>query len=74
MESPTSGVFAFKGTDMGIFIVSNIPKGLFATSETPVILAGKGLGNIEYKIPLIGPMKIPHLTFIDYISRNKSQK
>ena len=66
MESATSGVFMSGGDNpIPMVVVSNIPKGLFRANGTSVILAGKVLGNIKFKIPLLGPMQVPHLKFVD---------
>ena len=65
MESATSGIFIGGGDFAPTIVVSNIPKGLFTASETRVILAGKVLGNIELKLPLLGIMQVPHLKFVD---------
>lgn len=63
MLSATQGLFG--GEDFGLpaIVVSDIPRGLF-TSEAKVVLAGRVLGNIETKLPLLGTMIVPHLKFI----------
>jgi hypothetical protein len=72
MDSSTSGVFTAGGDNpFPLFIVSNIPKGSFKTSGIYVNLAVEVLGNIEYRIPLLGLMQVPHLKFIDYMLPNK---
>ncbi|MDP2755165.1 MAG: hypothetical protein Q8P40_12360 [Nitrospirota bacterium] len=60
MLTPTQGLF-LKGSQP--FVVSNIPKGLF-TSEKKVVLAGRGLGKTEVKLPLFGEVSVPHLKFV----------
>lgn len=60
MLSPAQGLFM---EDSQSFVVSNIPKGLF-TTEKKVVLAGHVLGKTEVKLPLFGPVSVPHLKFV----------
>jgi len=61
MLSATQGVFV--GGFVGAIVVSDVPRGLF-TSEASVVLAGRVLGNIETKLPLLGTTMVPHLKFV----------
>jgi len=62
MLSPTQAVFRMGGDPV---IVSKIPKGLFRSENVKVILAARVLGKTEFKMPLLGPMLVPHLKFVD---------
>jgi hypothetical protein len=55
MLTPTQGIFDY-------FVVSNIPKGLFTSSRTNVVLAGRVIGKTEVKMGL--EMSVPHLKFV----------
>jgi hypothetical protein len=55
MLTPTQGIFDG-------FVVSNIPKGLFTSSGTHVVLAGRVIGKTEVKMGL--EMTVPHLKFV----------
>ena len=68
MVTATSGIFIPGGFEMvQHIVVSNIPKGLFTTSDARIIIAGKVLGNTESIVPLFGAVQVPHLKFIDYM-------
>jgi hypothetical protein len=59
MLSATEGLFECSGE---LFIVSDIPKGLF-TKEVEIAIAGKTLGKKETKVPLAGTVLVPNLKF-----------
>ena len=63
MLTATQGLFAGHGFMEGI-VVSDIPKGLFTSEGTVVIIAGSVLGKTETKNPLGGTISVPHLKFV----------
>jgi hypothetical protein len=73
MVSATSGIFIPGGFEMvQHIVVSNIPKGLFTSSdEASIIIVGEVLGKTESTVPILGSMQVPHLKFIDYMLPGK---
>jgi len=63
MLTSTQGIFAGSGF-MEAIVVSDIPKGLFTSAGTVVIIAGRVLGKTEIKNPLGGTISVPHLKFV----------
>ena len=61
MNSATAGLFSVRDKS---FVVSAIPTAKFTQEGIMVMLAGKVLGNIEIKLPLLGPTLVPHLSFV----------
>lgn len=61
MQTATQGIFEKNGEP---FVVSDIPKGMFRVGGQVVVLAGKVLGNIEVKLPVLGLIQVPHLKFV----------
>lgn len=59
MMTSTQGVFEASEEH---FVVSNIPKGLFTSKGTRVLIAGRVIGKTEVKMGLV--MTVPHLKFI----------
>lgn len=60
MLTATQGLFS---SGDNLFVVSNIPKGFF-TSKATVILASRGAGKTETKLPLLGTVSVPHLKYV----------
>lgn len=64
MQTATQGIFAdLIGMGSQLYVVSDIPKGMFKESGT-LVLAGKVLGKTELQVPLLGLMRVPHLKFV----------
>jgi hypothetical protein len=61
MNSATQGVFSSHDQS---FVVSGIPTARFTQQRSVVMLAGSVLGNIEIKLPVLGPTLVPHLSFV----------
>lgn len=61
MNSATQGLFS---SNDKTFVVSAIPTVRFTQQRSMVMLAGRVLGNIEIKLPVLGPTLVPHLSFV----------
>ncbi|MGD9579713.1 MAG: hypothetical protein AB7Y74_15870 [Syntrophorhabdus sp.] len=61
MESATRGVFKSAGD---VFIVSDIPKGMFRVEGQNIVLAGKVIGKTDFRAPIIGQVQVPYLRFV----------
>ena len=61
MNSATSGLFSVRDKN---FVVSAIPTAKFTQEGSMVMLACRVLGNIEIKLPVLGPTLVPHLSFV----------
>jgi hypothetical protein len=61
MNSATQGVFSSRDK---AFVVSGIPTARFTQQGGMVMLAARVLGNIEIKLPVLGPTLVPHLSFV----------
>jgi|CXWL01.1.fsa_nt_gi hypothetical protein len=61
MNSATQGLFS---VDSKPFVVSAIPAARFTRRGSLVILAGRVIGNLEIKLPVVGPTLVPHLRFV----------
>src|ERR1019366_808253 len=61
MNSATEGLFSVQDKS---FVVSAIPAAKFTLPTSMVMLAGRVLGNIEIKLPVLGPTLVPHLSFV----------
>lgn len=61
MNSATQGLFS---SNDKTFVVSAIPTARFTQQRSTVMLAGRVLGNIEIKLPVLGPTLVPHLSFV----------
>lgn len=61
MNSATEGLFSSHDKT---FVVSGIPTARFTQQRSMVMLAGSVLGNIEIKLPVLGPTLVPHLSFV----------
>jgi hypothetical protein len=61
MKSATEGIFSVQDKS---FVVSAIPAAKFTQERSMVMLAGRVLGNIEIKLPVLGPTLVPHLSFV----------
>jgi hypothetical protein len=61
MNSATQGLFSSGDKQ---FVVSAIPAGKFTQQNSMVILAGRVLGNVEVKLPVLGPTLVPNLSFV----------
>lgn len=68
MQSATTGVFY---TNEGVFVLTDIPKGIFVTKERQVLLAAKVLGNVRFDgvvgglLPVNG--MVPNLKYLGAI-------
>ena len=61
MNSATQGLFSSQDKQ---YVVSAIPTGKFTQQNSMVMLAGRVLGNIEVKLPVLGPTLVPNLSFV----------
>ena len=61
MNSATQGLFSANNQT---FVVSAIPTARFTQQRSMVMLAGRVLGNIEIKLPVLGSTLVPHLSFV----------
>jgi len=61
MNSATQGLFSSKDKP---FVFSAIPTARFTQQRSMVVLAGRVLGNIEIKLPVLGSTLVPHLSFV----------
>lgn len=61
MNSATQGLFSIRDKR---FVVSGIPAAKFTQQGSLVMLAGRVLGNIEIKLPVLGPTLVPNLSFV----------
>ena len=61
MNSATQGLFSSQDKQ---FVVSAIPAGKFTQQNSMVMLAGRVLGNVEVKLPVLGPTLVPNLSFV----------
>lgn len=61
MNSATQGVFSSRDK---AFVVSGIPTARFTQQGGMVMLAARVLGNIEIKLPVLGPTLVLHLSFV----------
>jgi hypothetical protein len=61
MISATQGLFSSQDKR---FVVSGIPTARFTQTGSIVMLAGRVVGNIEIKVPILGPTLVPHLSFV----------
>jgi hypothetical protein len=61
MNSATQGLFSANNKT---FVVSAIPTARFTQQRSMVMLAGRVLGNIEIKLPVLGSTLVPHLSFV----------
>jgi hypothetical protein len=61
MNSATQGLFSSNDKP---FVVSAIPNAKFTQQRSVVMLAGRVLGNIEIKLPVLGSTLVPHLSFV----------
>lgn len=61
MNSATQGLFSSQDKR---FVVSGIPTARFTQQRSMVMLAGRVLGNIEIRLPVLGPTLVPQLSFV----------
>jgi len=61
MNSATQSLFSSRDK---AFVVSGIPTARFRQHGDKVMLAARVLGNIEIKLPVLGPTLVPHLSFV----------
>jgi hypothetical protein len=63
-EQMNSASLALFASGSKHFVVSRVPAGKFKRHGSAAVIAGRVVGNIEVKLPVIGPTLVPEIAFV----------